>query len=74
MGIEKRGFGSMTSERKREIARMGGRAAHAKGTAHRWDSEEAREAGRKGGRSSQATRAYLASLPDVNGEVMEVSE
>jgi general stress protein YciG len=36
--------------RQQEIARMGGKAAHAKGTAHEWSVEEARAAGRKGGR------------------------
>lgn len=41
------GFQTMTPERRREIAAMGGRAAQARGTAHRYDSEEAREAGRK---------------------------
>lgn len=44
-----RGFGSMDKERQREIASMGGRAAHAKGTGHRWTTDEAREFGRKGG-------------------------
>jgi hypothetical protein len=43
------GFASMSSEKKREIARKGGKAAHAQGTAHRWTSEEAKAAGRKGG-------------------------
>jgi len=33
---------------------QGGRAAHAQGTAHEFDSEEAREAGRKGGQSRGA--------------------
>lgn len=47
----KRGFASMDENRQREIASMGGRAAHQKGTAHEFTSEEAREAGRKGGRS-----------------------
>ena len=37
---------------QREIARKGGKAAHAKGTAHEWTSEEAREAGRRGGMMS----------------------
>jgi len=46
-----RGFASMDSERQRSIASMGGKAAHQKGTAHEWDSNEAREAGRKGGKS-----------------------
>lgn len=44
-----RGFASMDEEKQREIASKGGKAAHEKGTAHEWTSEEAREAGRKGG-------------------------
>jgi general stress protein YciG len=42
----------MDKERQREIAAMGGREAHARGTAHEFDSEEAREAGRRGGLNS----------------------
>ena len=42
----------MSEEKQREIASKGGRAAHAKGTAHEWNSDEAREAGRKGGQMS----------------------
>ena len=44
-----RGFASMDAAKQREIASKGGKAAHAKGTAHEFTSEEAREAGRKGG-------------------------
>ncbi len=44
-----RGFASMPTEQVREIASKGGRAAHEKGTAHEWTTEEARAAGRKGG-------------------------
>lgn len=44
-----RGFASMDPEKQRDIASKGGKAAHEKGTAHEFDSEEAREAGRKGG-------------------------
>ena len=40
----------MSAEKQREIASKGGRAAHAKGTAHEWSADEARDAGRKGGR------------------------
>jgi len=43
----------MDPTKQREIASKGGRAAHLKGTAHEWSSEEAREAGRKGGMASQ---------------------
>jgi uncharacterized protein len=49
-----RGFASMTEEKVREIASKGGRAAHEKGTAHEWSSQEASAAGRKGGQSRQA--------------------
>ena len=53
-----RGFASMDPQRQREIASEGGRAAHEKGTAHEFTSEEAREAGRKGGQArSQSNRA-----------------
>ena len=49
MATEDRGFASMDSNRQREIASKGGRAAHKKGAAHQWTREEAQAAGRKGG-------------------------
>jgi general stress protein YciG len=49
MATKDRGFASMDREKQRDIASKGGRAAHQKGTAHEWTSEEAREAGRRGG-------------------------
>jgi general stress protein YciG len=49
----------MSPEKQREIASKGGRAAHAKGTAHEWSSEEARAAGRKGGMMSRGGRGKL---------------
>jgi len=56
---ERRGFASMSREKQREIASKGGRAAHQKGTAHEWTSEEARSAGRKGGQISRGGRGRL---------------
>jgi general stress protein YciG len=53
---EDRGFASMDRAKQREIASKGGKAAHQKGTAHEWTSEEAREAGRKGGMASHQRR------------------
>ncbi len=44
-----RGFAGMDPARQREIASQGGVAAHQKGTAHEFTSEEARVAGKKGG-------------------------
>lgn len=46
---QKRGFALMPKDQVSAIASLGGKAAHAKGTAHQWTSEEARAAGRKGG-------------------------
>lgn len=56
---ERRGFASMSREKQREIASKGGRAAHQKGTAHEWTSDEARSAGRKGGQISRGGRGRL---------------
>ena len=63
---ERRGFASMSAEKQREIASKGGRAAHQKGTAHEWTSEEARTAGRKGGQVSRGGRGRLPEA-DVVG-------
>ena len=59
MAKEDRGFASMDRSKQREIARKGGKAAHMKGTAHEWNSEEARMAGRKGGMASHKRRKPL---------------
>ena len=56
MAKEDRGFASMDRAKQREIASKGGKAAHQKGTAHEWTSEEARDAGRKGGIASHRRR------------------
>jgi uncharacterized protein len=55
-GKSNRGFASMDPERQRQIASEGGKAAHEKGTAHEFTSEEAREAGRKGGQARSQNR------------------
>jgi len=60
MGNEaKRGFASMTREQRTAIARKGGIAAHAMGTAHEWTSREAQVAGKKGGSVSRGGRGRL---------------
>jgi uncharacterized protein len=56
---EDRGFASMDRAKQREIASKGGKAAHQKGTAHEWTSDEAREAGRKGGMASHRRRKQM---------------
>jgi general stress protein YciG len=42
----------MDEARQREIASKGGQAAHQKGSAHEFSSEEARSAGSKGGKAA----------------------
>jgi general stress protein YciG len=56
---DRRGFASMSADKQREIASKGGRAAHRKGTAHEWTTDEARSAGRKGGQVSRGGRGRL---------------
>ena len=54
----------MDRAKQREIASKGGKAAHQKGTAHEWTSEDAREAGRKGGMASHRRRKEMQDQPD----------
>jgi uncharacterized protein len=63
-----RGFASMDQGKQREIASKGGRAAHAKGTAHEFDSGEARAAGRKGGMAVSRNREHMAAIGRRGGE------
>ena len=63
-GSEHRGFAAMDAEKQRQIASKGGKAAHQKGTAHEFSSEEARAAGRKGG---EARARHAQSIAARNG-------
>ena len=63
-----RGFASMDRQKQREIASKGGQAAHKKGTAHEFTSEEAREAGRKGGEAVSQDREHMAEIGRKGGE------
>jgi general stress protein YciG len=63
----KRGFASMDATKQREIASKGGRAAHAKGTAHEFTSDEARVAGRKGGEAVSRDRTHMATIGREGG-------
>jgi general stress protein YciG len=62
----KRGFASMDPQRQREIASLGGKAAHASGKAHEFNSSEAREAGRKGGRAGRRNADASGNSPSQN--------
>jgi len=66
----------MSPEKQREIASKGGRAAHQKGTAHEWTSDEARSAGRKGGQISRGGRGRLVvpQTPNVETPAIDTSD
>jgi general stress protein YciG len=53
----------MDRGKQKEIASRGGKAAHQKGTAHEWTSEEARQAGRKGGMASHRRKQESGEPP-----------
>lgn len=63
----KRGFAAMAPERQREIARKGGKAAHEKGTAHEFTSEQARIAGKKGGLAVAKDWDHMSAIGKKGG-------
>ncbi len=65
-----RGFAGMDPERQREIARLGGRTAHARQRAHRFTSDEARAAGRKGGQAVSQDREHMAEIGRRGGSAV----
>ncbi len=64
---EGRGFASMEAERQREIARKGGKAAHAQGRAHEFTADEARVAGRLGGEMVSRDREHMRAIGRAGG-------
>ena len=58
-----RGFAAMDPQRQREIASLGGRAAHQSGHAHEFTSEEARAAGKKRHQRAQAGASASGEAP-----------
>ena len=62
-----RGFAAMSPKRQREIASLGGRAAHVAGVAHEFSSTEAREARRKGGAVTSRDRAHMDEIGRIGG-------
>lgn len=50
---QRKGLAMVSIERRKEISSKGGKAAHALGTAHKWNSEEASKAGKVGGTISK---------------------
>lgn len=65
---DKRGFASMDAERQKAIASKGGKAAHAQGKAHQFDSEEAKAAGTKGGLAVSKDKEHMAAIGRKGGQ------
>ena len=70
----KRGFAAMNQQLQREIASKGGQAAHQKGTAHKFDSNEARLAGQKGGATVSRDREHMAEIGRRGGESRQAAQ
>lgn len=68
MAEGKRGFASMDPERQKLIASQGGKAAHAKGSAHEFTTDEARNAGRKGGLAVSQNREHMSAIGREGGK------
>lgn len=64
----RRGLAAMPREAQQRIASLGGRAAHGRGTAHRFSSAEAREAGCKGGAAVSRDRDHMAKIGRKGGQ------
>lgn len=67
-----RGFAAMDKEKQKEIARKGGQAAHERGTAHEFTSEEARVAGKKGGDVVSRDRKHMSEIGRKGGQAQKL--
>jgi hypothetical protein len=63
--IARRGFAALDADQRKKIASMGGKAAHEKGTAHQFTSEEAAAAGRKRGQNLKKSSEMEAMPADT---------
>jgi len=63
-----RGFAGMDTDKQREIASKGGKAAHQSGNANQFDSNSGREAGRKGGQARSGSGT--PEEPTASGGIM----
>jgi general stress protein YciG len=62
-----RGFAMMDPVKRQEVATLGGKAAQAKGRAHRFTPEEARAAGKKGGAAVSRDTKHMAKIGRAGG-------
>jgi uncharacterized protein len=62
-----KGFANLDPARRKELASLGGKAAHAAGKAHTFTSAEARAAGKKGGATTSADRGHMSDIGRKGG-------
>jgi general stress protein YciG len=67
-GKSKRGFASMSPEKRKEIASKGGKSAHKQGKAYKFNSDSARKAGKIGGKAVSEDREHMAEIGRKGGE------
>lgn len=63
-----RGFARLSPEERQTIARMGGIAAHKKGTAHEFTRDKARAAGQVGGMKVSQDRNHMVLIGRRGGQ------
>lgn len=66
--VKPRGFAAMAPEKQKQIASLGGKAAHARGTANEFQSQTAKAAGRKGGLSVSKDREHMSRIGALGGK------
>jgi general stress protein YciG len=64
------GFAAWDPDKRRQVASRGGKAAHAKGTAHKFTPDEAQRAGRKGGEVVSSDRSHMSRIGRQGGEAV----
>ena len=77
---QRRGFAAMSPEKQKQIASQGGKASHAGGKGHEWNSESARAAAlkavavRTARKTTQTGEHPIADAPEGTNEQSEVTE
>lgn len=71
---QRRGFALFSAARRIQVASMGGKAAHARGRAHKFTPDEARLAGKKGGHSVSRDRHHMSEIGRRGGQSRHHSE
>lgn len=66
-GIARRGFASMSKEKRSAVASRGGKTAHKLGRAHVFSFTEAQAAGRKGGKLISQNTQHMSQIGSAGG-------